>query len=166
MKRFILLAVFVCLPGLTGYSGNPPTDANLLSGFNANRADFANVAEMILADRKTQKVHLTYVRGASPAEARLKEYRDLLKKIGVQSVDRWDRQDENDQSLVEFTAFAGGAFPDDGIYKGIMYCPVRLPERFAGDVVPSLDAVDRRNVKEGTKLFQKIDDNWYLTFLY
>ncbi len=166
MKRFMLLAMFLCLNGLTGCSGSPPTDASLLAGFETNRSDYAKVAEMILADRKTQKVHLTYVRGASPDESRLKQYRDLLKKIGVQSVDRWDRQDESDQSLVEFTAFAGGAFPDDGIYKGIMYCPVGLPERFAGDVVPSLDTVNRRNVKQGSRLFQKIDEHWYLTFLY
>ena len=166
MKTHCLYGIVLLSTIMSGCGGSPPTDAALLAGFKTNRADFVKVADMILADNKTQKVHLTYVRGTSPDENRLKQYRRLLKKIGVQSVDRWDRQEEQDQSLVEFTAFAGGAFPDDGIYKGIMYCPKRLPARFTQDVVASLDAMDRKKVKQGTRLFQKIDDNWYLTFLY
>ena len=142
--------------------GRPPADAALLGQFQKNRAAFQKLAEMIAVDQSVEKVHQAYIHGSSPGEKRLAEYRRLLRQVNCQSVTRWDHPDEY---TVEVTAFAGGALPDDGIYKGFEFFPKGLPERSAGDVVSSLDG-DPHRVEGGTRRYRKINENWYLTFLY
>lgn len=159
----ILLCLMSLVAFLVGCSpSSPPNDDTLLETFRTHRSEFEILANMLIEDTDLQKVARGYTRpddvyGLGISRQRILDYHELLKKLNLLSVERH-------QEGVSLTAFAGGALPDDGIYKGYVYFPDGLPAKLGPSLVDSLDNL-AWNPDRVTSLYRQIDENWYLWFL-
>ena len=160
--KHILLCLILLVTLLIGCSPSPPpNDDTLLETFRNHRSDFETLANMLIEDTDLQMVARGYTRPDNVYELgisgqRILDYRELLRKLDLLSIQRH-------QEGISLTAYAGGALPDDGIYKGYVYFPDGLPARLRSSLVDNLDNLGW-NPDHTTSLYRQIDDNWYLWF--
>lgn len=159
--RNLIRTMFVTLFLFAVWGCSPPPDSILLSQFAENQDVFEKLAGMIIEDHALERVHRTYILGTSPGDERIAEYRRLLAIVGCLSISRYEHQE---QSQVQLIMFAGGALPDDGIYKGFVFFPRGLPEHFKDNLVSSLDDVPSE-IETVSIFYREINENWYLYFL-
>ena len=154
-----------------GPSSRPlPDDDLLMEMFESNQDDFEILVEMMSEDTKTVPLHkvakdyIQYTvsqKDTTLDEQRIQEYRDLFTELDLLSITHFTRNEESFLIIV----YAEGWSPEGGIYKGYRYFPDGFPSRFEASLVESLE-YDPQAYESGTWLYRKINENWYLWFLY
>jgi hypothetical protein len=160
-KRIVLYLIFLTTL-LVGCSSSPPSDDALLSIFENHTDDFEALVSMFTEDMVLEKVARNYtwpdnVRELGISRQRIKNYRELLEEAGLLSIERC-------REGILFTVYAGGALPDDGVYKGYAYFPGGPSARVCPSLVDDLDDLEW-SPYQVTSACRQIDENWYLWFL-
>lgn len=119
---------------------------------------------MISVDTNLDAVAVSYVRGNSIDPARVGEYRAILSDLNVISVRRYYNRRWM-QPVTIFMLHTSGAPPDDSTYREIVFFPKGLPPQLQGRLVTNLDEHDIPK-QSGTRLYRRIDDNWFLSVTY
>jgi hypothetical protein len=136
-------------------TSNPiPKDEVLIQAFNSGREKYATLADLMLKNNREYKI---YPDDSGVDDTISKLIRDL-KLLSL------ELSHHGKDVYVEFLAYAGGALPDDGIYKGYVFFPMGFPEDLKGKLVTNLD-VELTIVEPGTFRYSQINKNWYLWFL-
>ncbi len=153
MGWLVVAGLAACLA--CGESGHP-SDAAMMDRFNANRAAFERLREMITADRGLLRVSDDGTRpephtSIGVTRERLAEYRRLLRAAGATQIDI-----SSDRKVVELTASTEG-FVTHGSTKGWIFDSA--PRR--DEVVPELDSMSARGTGSGLR---RIGGDWYLFF--
>jgi hypothetical protein len=170
IRLFAICLALLAFSILTGCSNPPPDDDFLIETFESNRSDFEGLVRMMSEDTRIAPLHkvardyVQYDAGQGDTtidEQRLQEYRDLFTKLDLLSITHYTR---NEESFV-ITVYAEGWSPEGGIYKGYEYFPDGFPARLEDSLVASLE-YNPQVYESGTWLYRKINDNWYLWFLY
>jgi hypothetical protein len=156
--RYICSFLLLVLSGCFSPS-KPHADEILVENFTNHRDKFVTLVNMVVNDKDLESVTTKYVlpENTTISEQRLQEYRRLLKELDLCSI-------EVHQEAVFLTAYIGGSFPDDGVYKGYVYFPDGIPGELKASVIDNLDGLEW-NANHVTKFYKKIDEKWYLWFL-
>ena len=105
-----VLAVVVLLSLLLWRCNRLVSDADLRAGYWAHRGELEQLRRMVREDKLQGRVHATYVDAKHLSDARVREYRRLLKECGVTRL--W-AQGEYLELVVDATGIL-----DVGTYKG------------------------------------------------
>ena len=147
---FAFVLLFLCCVAivlLLLFAANrpPPIDKHLIKTFTERRSDFETLITMCCGD-------------ALDSSDTSSTCQRLLDELGLMSLRCYEDK-------ISITVYARGFSPEGGIYKGYVYFPDGLPTRLMGSVVEDLE-YKPKEYEPWTKLYRKIDDNWYLYFLY
>ena len=147
---FALVLLFLCCVAIVFlflFAANrpPPSDERLIKAFTERRSDFETLITMC------SEGALDFSDASSTRQR-------LLDELGLMSLRCYEDK-------ISITAYARGFSPEGGIYKGYVYFTDGLPTRLVGSVVENLE-YKPKVYEPWTKLYRKIDDNWYLFFLY
>jgi hypothetical protein len=161
-KNRIALCLILLAALLVRCSSATPSDETLLETFGEHQNGFETLVSMFAEDIALEKVARNYTRPSNIRELgvsrqRMRSYRDLLRELDLLSIER-------SQEAILLTAYAGGAVPDDGVYKGYAYFPNGVSERVCHSVVDDLDNL-RRSPHQLTSACRRIDNDWFLWFL-
>jgi hypothetical protein len=131
-----------------------PSDADLIAGFNRQRAKFERLREMIGEDKALFRVttHGTLPEDAKIRRSRFVEYRKLLRELKFEgAVDI-----SKDRGTITFTKSHRG-FIVHGSHKGYVFTTQPAKAKLLGD----LDPLSRSGFGVG---WRRIEANWYLFF--
>lgn len=161
-KKRIALCLILLAAFLVRCSSAAPSDETLLETFGEHQDGFETLVSMFAEDIALEKVARNYTRPSNIRELgvsrqRMQSYRDLLRELDLLSIER-------SQETILLTAYAGGAFPDDGVYKGYAYFPNEVSERVCHSVIDDLDNF-RWSPNQVTSACRRIDKNWFLWLL-
>jgi len=168
MKNFNLkLTIFLSLFALLtiGCSSTPPSDKSMEEKFRAHEADFNKLVNLFREDAKLDSVDesAAYLPGNQPGALpkaelilqRMDEYRQLLKKTGVQKILRHS----DSISLIVWRGWNG---VDPGNFKAKDYVYSEIPRK------PMAESLDQREklLIDGSspEVYKKIADHWYLEY--
>jgi hypothetical protein len=152
-----LVIGLVCLLELAGWGQRThPADRELVALFNARRADFERLREMILADRDLLRVTERDTwpedhESVGVSSERIAEYRRLLRVLALRSVEI-----SPDGTAVEFVASSTGVVTH-GSVKGYVFDPTPDPRLVTEDL-------DRMSVAGTGAGIRPMDGAWYLFF--
>jgi hypothetical protein len=141
---------------LMGCAAKHPTDKVLMTDFEAHKAEFNQLVQMFLADKKLFRVsyYATYPENPSEigvSQQRIQEYRELLHKLDL----REGMGGASDKNMVWFSASTFGLNIAD-TNKGFAYV-AKEPSL----IVDNLDGYRSKDGKACTA-FRHIEGNWYL----
>jgi hypothetical protein len=161
--------IFLVLCLLSGCSDRLPSDESLIEQFTSNQSKFETAIEMMGEDTsetalyKIARDYIQYEAGREGEidEQRAEEYRCLFDELNWLSITHY----RGDTESFLITVYAEGWSPEGGIYKGYEYFPEGLPEKHRDRLVESLEYAPDE-YESGTWLYRRIDENWYLWFLY
>jgi hypothetical protein len=156
MRNFPLPILLLMVLSLMGCSAKHPSDQVLLTDFENHKAEFNQLLEMFLADKKMSRVSYHFTRPENPSEVgvseqRLQEYRDLFAKLDLSD----GMEGNKDKDMVWFYASLSGVTVATSS-KGFAYSS-KPPQYLAN----SLDGYRSPDGKAYT-VFRHIEGNWYL----
>lgn len=162
--KFFLGACLVIVVGIIGlFAGLKimwahPSDEALLANFNAHRAGFERLIEMIREDKGLERVDVDWTRPDDPAsigisDARIQTYRRMFASLNVPR----GFYSYRDPTRVHLLAHTAG-FAFGGSAKGYAYQEVR-PD-------PVIDRLDDFHgpVGESAFAYRHIEGHWYLFY--
>jgi hypothetical protein len=161
-KKQVALCLILFAAFLVRCSSAAPSDETLMETFGQHQDGFETLVSMFTEDIALEKAARNYTRPSNIHELgvssqRMRSYRDLLRELDLLSIER-------SQEAILLTAYAGGASPDSGVYKGYAYFPNGVSERVCHSVVDDLDNL-RWRPHQVTSACRRIDKNWFLWFL-
>jgi hypothetical protein len=145
--------VLVCL--LVMAACDLPSDANLTTQFQRSRQDIERLRQMANEDNIHGRIHADY---ADPnlSEARLSEYRRLMKASGIMRLGA-NRRGEPLELMVD-----GSGFLAQGDYKGFWYNPAEL-RRSAGSLDEScFEIAEAEKQERSCSAVRSLGNGWWL----
>jgi hypothetical protein len=153
-RPFGLLVVNVCL--LLFVSGcSLPSDSSLIQQFQGSQAELEQLRRMVDQDNLDGRIHADYADPHLP-EARLAEYRRLLKATGVMRL--WAHGRAKPLELI----VDGDGWLAQGDYKGYLYDLEAQKVSSASLDASCFDVADSKKTQRFCSAFRTLGAGWWL----
>jgi hypothetical protein len=160
VRHTAIVTLLLATVSFSACSSKHPSDETLLKEFQTHKAEFNQLLQMFLSDKRLGRVAYNFTRPENPSEIgisqqRLQEYRELFDELNLSAgIEGYDEKD-----VVWFHASSQG-LSVTGSSKGFAY--ITKPPQL---IVGSLDGFRSRDGRSFTA-FRHIEGNWYLYFDY